>query len=248
MEREIFTFPLITNFDVLNMKPFKGTVLVAGATGRTGRCVVDRLNAHGIDYRLFVRSKEKAIEMFGPESADKLSIGAIENADEIEAALNACSAVISAIGAYVTDPGAARPSVIDRDGMKRLATIAKNLGLRKFVQVTSLAVTKPEHPMNKYDGVLNMKLQGENAIRSLYSDPGFSYTIIRPGGLLDGPPLQHDLQFDTGDRMSGTVDRGDVAETAVISLWHPKAHNLTFEIIRGQEQAQSSLEHFFDRL
>ncbi|HWR00479.1 MAG TPA: SDR family oxidoreductase [Chlorobaculum sp.] len=232
------------------MKLYGGTVLVAGATGRTGQWIVQRLQAHGVDCRLFVRSGQRAIELFGPECVDSLAIGSIEHPDEIEAAVKGCRAVISAIGAYVTDPDAPPPSAIERDGMKLLASLARKSGVEKFVQVTSLAVTRPEHPLNKYGEVLTMKLLGENAIRSIYSEPGFSYTILRPGGLLDGPPFRHRLLFDKGDTITGTIDRSDVAEAAVISLWHPKAVNQTFELIKADdaEMPQSSLEPLFDQL
>jgi uncharacterized protein YbjT (DUF2867 family) len=230
------------------MSSFNGIVLVAGATGRTGQWVVRSLQKHGIDYRLFVRSEMKALECFGTACLDKLVVGSIENPSELETAVTGCSAVISAIGAYVTDPNAPPPSVIDRDGMSIFAKTARREGIRKFIQVTSLAVTKPEHPMNKYGGVLDMKLQGENAIRSLYSGKEFSSTILRPGGLQDGEPMQHQLLFGTGDKLMGVIDRSDVAECAVVSLWHPGAVNMTFELIRGEKSAQSSIEPFFEQL
>ncbi|NTW10537.1 MAG: SDR family oxidoreductase [Chlorobiaceae bacterium] len=229
-------------------KKFDGTVLVAGATGRTGRWIVRQLQAHGIDYRLFIRSGTKAVELFGQECRTRLAEGSIENLSELGSAVSGCSAVISAIGAYVTDPEAPPPSIIDRDGMSNFAKTAFSHGVRKFIQVSSLAVTKPEHPMNKYAGVLSMKMLGENAIRSLYSTTGFSHTILRPGGLLDGEPLLHRLLFGTGDKLMGVIDRSDVAEAAVVSLWHPKAVNMTFELIRGEEETQSSIETFFGQL
>ena len=230
------------------MKKFEGTVLVAGATGRTGQWIVRRLQAHSIDYRLFARSRTKAIELFGRECVDRLALGSLENPSETEAAVCGCSAVISAIGAYVTDPSSPPPSVIDRDGMRSLAMIARQCGVKKFIQITSLAVTRPEHPMNRYGDVLSMKLLGEEAIRSIYATPGFSFTILRPGGLQDGAPLLHNLEFATGDTITGVIDRSNVAEAAVVSLWHPAASNLTFELIRGEACAQSSLEPFFDGL
>jgi len=118
------------------------------------------------------------------------------------------------------------------------------------VLISSLAVTHPDHPLNKYGRVLDMKLAGENAVRELYGESGFRHTILRPGGLLNGPAFRHELRFDTGDKISGSIDRGDVAEVAVISLWHPKAENKTFELIKAGEDeiAQSSLEGFFEAL
>ena len=228
------------------MKPFKGSVLVVGATGRTGVWVVKRLQHHHIDFHLFVRSGEKALELFGPEVIDKLTIGSIEHPEEIKAAMGHAEAVICAIGGNVTDPKAPPPSAIDRDGVKRLALIARECGVKHFILISSLGVTKPDHPLNKYGQVLTMKLEGENEVRRLFSEPGYSYTILRPGGLIDGPPLNHALDFDTGDRIvTGVIDRSDVAEVAVISLFTPEAHNLTFELIQSKEAQQSSLSDYF---
>ena len=54
---------------------------------------------------------------------------------------------------------------------------------------------------------------------TLYSQEGYSYTILRPGGLIDGPPMMHTLIFDTGDRIAtGIIDRSDVAEVATTSM------------------------------
>jgi len=228
------------------MTSFNGTVLVVGATGRTGEWVVKRLQSHHIDYHLFVRSGAKALELFGPEIIDKLTIGSVEHPEEIKAALCHADAVICTIGGKVTDPESPPPSAIDRDGVKRVANLAKEHGIKHFILVSSLAVTRPDHPMNKYGQVLTMKLEGENEVRRLYSEAGYSYTILRPGGLIDGPPLMHTLIFDTGDRIAtGMIDRSDVAEAAVISLFTPAAHNLTFELIQSEAASHSSLSHFF---
>jgi len=228
------------------MNSFDGTVLVVGATGRTGLWVVNRLRSHNIKYHLFVRSKEKAIELFGPEIIDTLTVGSVENPEEIREALSHADGVICTIGGKVTDPEAPPPSAIDRDGVARLAALAKERGIKKFVLISSLAVTKPEHPMNKYGQVLTMKLEGENELRRLYLEADYSYTILRPGGLIDGPPLMHTLVFDTGDKIAtGIIDRSDVAEAAVLSLFTPEAHNLTFELIQSEAAQHSSLSQFF---
>ena len=182
----------------------------------------------------------------GPEIIDKLTIGSVEHPEEIKAALCHADAVICTIGGKVTDPESPPPSAIDRDGVKRVANLAKEHGIKHFILVSSLAVTRPDHPMNKYGQVLTMKLEGENEVRRLYSEAGYSYTILRPGGLIDGPPLMHMLIFDTGDRIAtGMIDRSDVAEAAVISLFTPAAHNLTFELIQSEAASHSSLSHFF---
>lgn len=226
---------------------YSGTVLVAGATGRTGQWVVKRLQHYGIGYRLFVRSGEKALEMFGPEVVDRLTIGSIESENDIDAAVRNANAVICAVGGNVMDPESPPPSAIDRDGVIRLASRSKKLGVKRFILVSSLAVTKPDHPLNKYGNVLTMKLEGENEVRRFYGEQGFSYTILRPGGLIDEDgPLQHAILFDKGDRIeTGTINRSDVAEAAVEALWIPEARNLTFELVQQEAASRESFEHYY---
>jgi len=225
--------------------PFKGTVLVVGGTGRTGQWIVRRLQHHDVPFRLFVRSAEKALALFPETAADLLSTGSVENPDEIRKALHTIDAVICSIGSAVTDPEAAPPSAIDRDAVIRLAALAREAGVKRFILISSLGVTKPEHPLNRYGRVLDMKLEGENGVRRLFGEAGYSFTVIRPGGLLDGPPLQHRLRIDTGDLITGSVDRSDVAEIAVLSLAAPEATNRTFELIREETAPQHSLLPFF---
>jgi uncharacterized protein YbjT (DUF2867 family) len=231
------------------MLRYSGTVLVVGATGRTGQWVVKRLQHYGFDFRLFVRSGEKALEKFGPEVTDRLTIGSVEHEQEIVAACRHMDAVICALGSNVMDPEAPPPSAIDRDAVIRLATLAKAAGVTTFILISSLAVTRPEHPLNKYGRVLDMKLEGENGVRRLFTGSGRTFTVIRPGGLLDGPPLQHRLVLDTGDRITtGSTDRSDLAEIAVLSLVAPEAQNRTFELIRAEEAPQDSLLGCFRQL
>ncbi|MBM3163137.1 MAG: SDR family oxidoreductase [Chlorobi bacterium] len=227
---------------------YAGTVLVAGATGRTGQWIVKSLLQHGIACRLFVRSRQKAVELFGASAEPAIVTGSADNPDEIRRALEGISAVICAIGSAVTDPESPPPSAIDRDAVLRLAALASESDVSRFILVSSLGVTRPEHPLNRYGRVLDMKLEGEAGVRRLFSTGNRTFTIIRPGGLLDGPPRQHRLVISTGDHISGSIDRSDVAEIAVLSLYAPEAANRTFELIRNEEEPQKSLQPVFRML
>jgi nucleoside-diphosphate-sugar epimerase len=128
---------------------------------------------------------------------------------------------------------------IDGDGTIRLIDAAADAGVQHFILISSIAATKPFHPLNLFGGVLSQKRRAEQHLEKVFSNSGRTFTIIRPGGLKDGEPLRHKLQLDVGDKISGLIDRSDVAELAVLSLWHPKAKNNTFEAIRLNEEAQS---------
>ncbi|KAA6232488.1 SDR family oxidoreductase [Chlorobium phaeovibrioides] len=229
------------------MQPYKGRVLVAGATGRTGAEIVKRLRHYGIDFRLFVRSAQKAITLFGADAAGILRVGSIQDKEEARAALKGIDAVICAVGSNPADPESPPPSAIDRDGVQQLAALAKEAGARQFTLISSLGATREDHPLNKYGRVLSMKLEGENTVRAHFNTPEYSHTILRPGGLLDTPPFQHQLVFATGDTISGSVSRGDLAEAAVHSLTESNAKNRTFELIQGEEKRQLSSSEYFPK-
>jgi len=228
------------------MKMYRGKVLVAGATGKTGQWVVTRLLHYGIPVRVFSRDRDKAARLFGDNV--EIVTGKIQNAVDIAEAVKGCDAVLSALGSSAYS-GESSPADVDRDGIKRLADEAAKAGVKHFGLVSSLAVTKWYHPLNLFAGVLTKKWEAEEHVRALFAQAGRSYTIVRPGGLKDGEPLLHKLHVDTGDRLwNGFINRADVAELLVIALWLEKAKNKTFEVVNETEEPQKSLEHYYDAL
>jgi nucleoside-diphosphate-sugar epimerase len=224
--------------------PYTGKVLVAGATGKTGTWVVRRLQHYGIPVRVLVRSAEKGERFDNAE----VVVGRVQDKDDVARAVKGCSAVISALGSSQI-AGEASPGEVDRDGVIRLAEAAAEAGARHFGLVSSLAVTKWYHPLNLFGGVLSMKLAGENRVREIFAQDGRSYTIVRPGGLQDGEPMQYRLKVDQGDRLwNGFTNRSDVAELLVLSLWNDKARNTTFEVVSEDKEPQQSLGYCFEGL
>uniref|UniRef100_Q3APU5 NAD(P)-binding domain-containing protein n=1 Tax=Chlorobium chlorochromatii (strain CaD3) TaxID=340177 RepID=Q3APU5_CHLCH len=229
-----------------NTPSYSGKVLVAGATGKTGQWVVKRLQHYGIAVRVFSRDPQKAETIFGKDV--EIIVGKIQDTNDVARAVTGCSAVISALGSNAFS-GESSPAEVDRDGIMRLVDAAVAAGVTHFGLVSSLAVTKWFHPLNLFAGVLTKKWEAEEHLRKHFSAPNRSYTIVRPGGLKDGEPLQHKLHVDTGDNLwNGFVNRADVAELLVISLFTPKAKNKTFEVISEKEELQTSLAHYYDTL
>jgi len=230
------------------MKRTEGTiekVLVAGATGRTGQWVVRRLQHYGIPVRALVGSAEKA-SVF--EADVEIAVGRVGDRAALDRAVTGCSAVISALGSSSIS-GESSPAEVDRDGVIRLADAAVAAGVLHFGLVSSLAVTRWYHPLNLFGGVLLMKAAAEKHVRELFSGEGRSYTIVRPGGLKDGEPLQHRMLVGQGDHMwNGWTNRSDVAELLVLSLWVDNARNRTFEVVSGDEAPQESLDYCYDKL
>ena len=202
-----------------------GKVLVAGATGQTGQLIVGELLASGYEVRALVRDTTKARKVLG----DKVELvqGDVKDPATLTAAFAGTDAVISAVGARGAK-GPDRPEAIDYEGVRNLVDAAVAARSRQFVLISSRSVTQPDNPLNKLFGnVLIWKLKGEDALRA----SGVPYTVIRPGGLTNGPGGNLDLVFEQGDtvRAQTTITRADLARIAVQALRYPEARNRTFE-------------------
>ncbi|MBV5302768.1 MAG: SDR family oxidoreductase [Chlorobium sp.] len=229
-----------------SVNKYDGKVLVAGATGKTGQWVVKRLLRYGVAVRVLSREREKALALFGKEV--EIVAGKIQSTPDVARAVAGCRAVISTLGSNAVT-GESSPGEVDRDGVIRLVDEAAKAGVQHIGLLSSLAVTKWYHPLNLFAGVLSKKWEAEEHIRALFAKEGRSYTIVRPGGLKDGEPLLHKLHVDTGDRLwNGFINRADVAELLVLSLWLKKAKNRTFEVVNEREEPQTDLAKYYDAL
>ncbi len=200
-------------------------VLVAGATGQTGRLIVSDLLASGFEVRALVRDEAKARQLLG----DKVELvkGDIKDPATLATAFAGTDAVISAVGARGAK-GPDRPEAIDYQGVKNLVDAAVANRSQQFVLVSSRSVTQPDNPLNRMFGnVLIWKLKGEDALRA----SGVPYTIVRPGGLGNAAGGNQDIVFEQGDAVSAqtTITRADVARICVEALKYLEARNRTFE-------------------
>ena len=201
----------------------KGLVLVAGATGGTGKEIVKHLLGSGVDVRAMVRNETKARALFGDDVT--YAVADVRQPDQLIEAMTGARYVAVAIGATRGD-STNSPQFVDFGGVRNLADVAAALNVQQFVLVSSSGVTDEDHFLNRmFDNVLKWKLKGEDALRA----SGVPFTIVRPGGLVNKPGGQDKIVFAQGDTTSGTITRDDVAIICVAALQSPEAVNKTFE-------------------
>ena len=240
----VFTIAFI---GMLNPAPARseGTddlVLVAGATGRTGRVVVEELLAQGFKVRAFVRDIERARTVL-PKNIE-YSQGDVRQRATIDPALNGVTAIICTIGASLGDPDNT-PELVDYGGVRALADAAADAGLEHFVLVSSGGATQRDHVLNqRFNNVLIWKFKGEEVVRN----SGVPYTIVRPGGLTDEPGGGKSLVLLQGDKRLGTISRKDVARVLVASLRIGDARGKTFELFNGDQAPSGDLKNVFTSL
>lgn len=200
----------------------KGLVVVAGATGRTGRLVVRHLKAEGYEVRAMVRSLDKGKQLLGSEVA--LVQADVTKPATLPPLVQGADFVVSAIGTG----GKAKPEDVDYGGSVALIDAAKAAGIKKFIMVTSGGVTWKIHPINWFSGgVLKWKRKAELYLRA----SGLTHVIVRPnGGLTDDIAGTNKLTFTQSDNFGSSISRDDVAVVCVKALAFREADNKTFEI------------------
>src|SRR5664279_4480418 len=152
------------------------TILIVGARGGVGRQLVGKLTAQDQAVRALVRDLANAQTLFGAQECLELVEGDARKPTSITSALVGVRAVICTIRAKAP-VGENSPEKIDYEGVRNLVLSARDAGIGRFILVSSLAVTHPEHPLNNFGRMLDWKLKGEEVLRS----SGLIYTVVRPG-------------------------------------------------------------------
>mmetsp|Transcript_6610 Transcript_6610/g.20466 ORF Transcript_6610/g.20466 Transcript_6610/m.20466 type:complete len:296 (-) Transcript_6610:35-922(-) len=237
-----------------------GTVFVAGATGQTGRRVLERLAAGGGGVVAGVRNVAKAEKTLSEAStvvrgAMVQQVGAVATAGvqfkpldvttmdaaALKGALAGSDKLVIALGFVPGNPlkmdSAAH--AVDNVGTVALVGAAKAAGVKKVVLVSSILTngrawgqeSSPGFQVtNAFGHVLDEKLVAENALKA----SGLDYTIVRPGGLKAKPPTGPLVISKEDTLNSGEVSRDLVADVCVAALTDAKAKNKVVEIIEGE--------------
>lgn len=230
-------------------------VLVAGATGRTGSLVFEKLQQHPEQFavRGFARSEQKVIDRFG--TATGFYVGDVCDRASLDAALAGCHALVILTSAKpqmkaqpppgqppeFTYPDGEMPEQVDYQGQVNQIEAAKAAGVQHIVLVGSMGGTNENHPLNRMGqgNILVWKRKAEQVL----IDSGIDYTIIRAGGLLDEAGGKRELLLGKDDALlenppegvSPAIPRADVAELVVQALQTPEARNKAFDAISKPE-------------
>ncbi|MEH2015594.1 NAD(P)H-binding protein [Nostoc sp.] len=213
---------------------------VAGATGETGRRIVQELIARNIPVRALVRDVEKARGILSPEV--ELVVGDVLQPESLTAGLGDSTVLLVATGAKPSfDPTG--PYKVDFEGSKNLVDAAKVKGIEHFVFVSSLCTSQLFHPLNLFWLILVWKKQAEEYIQK----SGLTYTIVRPGGLKNEDNLDAIVMQSADTLFDGSIPRQKVAQVAVEALFEADARNKLVEIVAKPEAASKSFKELFQQ-
>ncbi len=222
-------------------------VVVAGATGRTGRLLLAELRRQpGFAIRPLARDVEQARAEIGNEYA--WVAADITRPETLAPALRGATLVLSAIGATERS-GPNSPEFVDYGGVRNLTDAAREAGVRHLVLASSMGVGSGGGMLGRFLNLLSgdalkWKARGEEYLRR----SGLSYTIVRPGGLTDDPGGGQGIELQQGDQGSGRIARADVAAIMVAALDNPAAMGKTFEVISSSREQPDAWRRAFAAL
>ncbi len=211
---------------------------VAGATGQTGRRIVQELVRRDILVRAMVRDLEKARQIL-PDGVE-LVVGDVLKPAGLEEAIADSTVLISATGAAPSfDPTG--PYKVDFEGTKNLVNAAREKGIQQIVMVSSLCTSQLFHPLNLFWLILVWKKQAEEYLQR----SGIDYTIVRPGGLKNEDNADAIVLSGADTLFDGSIPRSKVAQVCVEALFQPEAKNKIVEIVAKPDAPVQSLEVLF---
>jgi uncharacterized protein YbjT (DUF2867 family) len=213
-------------------------VCVVGATGGTGRRIVQELKARSIPVRALVRDQEVAKTILPSDT--EIVVGDILDLDSLSSALDDSTVVICATGAKPSFD-LMSPYKTDFVGIKNLVDVAKAKKIDHLVLVSSMCVSQFFHPLNLFWLILFWKKQAEEYIQK----SGLSYTIVRPGGLKNEDNSQPILMESADKLFEGSIPRQKVAEVCIESLFSASARNQIVEIITKPDAPIKSISDLF---
>ena len=203
-------------------------ILVAGASGKTGRLVLEGLLARGQQVRALVRREEAAAELavLGAETVVADLTG------DIADTLTSCDAAVFAAGAGMSGD----PEEVDYRGAVKLLEAAEAQGVARFVMVSSLGTGYPE----RMPEMLKPYLEAKHKAEQVLERSTLAYTIVKPGGLTDETGTGKVTVAPTLDQ-SGRIARADVAVVVVEALLAERAVGVSFEVVSGDTPIAEAL-------
>ncbi len=188
-------------------------IAVFGATGGTGRQVLSQGLANGDRIQALARSPETLEQAEGLE----VMAGDVRDQAAVERCLAGTDAVICVLGSH----GSAEP--VEAEGTEQIIAGMQRLGIKRLIAVTSMGVGDSRDQVPTFfrvimDLTLKKIMAAKERQEQHIRDSGLDWTIVRPGGLTDGPA--------TGAYLSGTeksikatrVSRADVAHFVLKQL------------------------------
>lgn len=211
-------------------------IAIAGGHGQVARRLVRLLADRGDDVVAIIRNPAHIVDVESDGARAVVLDLEQSTADELAPVVDGCDAVVFAAGAGAGSGGERKDSM-DRGGAALLADAAEEVGVRRYLLVSSMGVDSADEAGDDVFGVyLRAKAASEADLRRRDLD----WTILRPGGLTDDAGTGRVRLEPSVPR--GSVPRDDVAAVLVALLDEASTIGLTLELVVGEDLVDAAVQ------
>ncbi|MGM0751879.1 MAG: SDR family oxidoreductase [Bacillota bacterium] len=211
-------------------------VAVVGANGQIGKQVIGLLKDGGEHTPRAIVRKEEQVQSFEQDGVQASLVDLEGTVNQIANGLKGADAVVFTAGSGGST-GSDKTLLIDLDGAVKTMEAAKQAGIERFVIVSAL---QAHHRENWNESLKPYYVAKHFADRAL-EQSGLTYTIIRPGGLLNEAGTGNVSAAENLER--GSIPREDVARTIVASLTEESTFNKGFDLISGDKGIEEAVKN-----
>lgn len=186
-----------------------------GATGGTGRQIVTQALEAGHTVQALVRDPAR-LAVHHPRL--HVITGNVLDPDAVERTITAADAVIVTLGNTANNP-----DWIVSEGTKVIVAAMHKLGVRRLIVISSLGVGDSRDQVPGFFKVLmktalKKPMEDKERQEQIVTASGLDWTIVRPGGLTNGPRTGRYRAGLDRSIVAGQVSRADVAEFVLRQL------------------------------
>lgn len=210
-------------------------VLVVGANGQIGRHLVSLLtNSNEHTVKAMVRNEEQVqdFQQLGAETVIANIEGSVESLTD---AVKGCDAVVFTAGSG-GHTGFDKTLLVDLDGAAKMIEATEQAGINRFIMVSALQA----HQRENWNEAIRPYYVAKHYADKLLIASGLSYTIIRPGGLLNEKGTGKVTIAENLQR--GTIPREDVAATIAACLGEENTFRKSFDIVSGDIDIKKAVQ------
>jgi uncharacterized protein YbjT (DUF2867 family) len=207
-------------------------VLVAGGHGKIARHLLRLLAEHGHHGRGLIRNPDHAADL---EADGAVPVLCDLEHDDPRPHVGTADAIVFAAGAG-PGSGPERKRTVDYGGAVKLIEAAEELGVRRYLNVSSMGADDPASASEAMRPYQQAKHDADEALAA----SGLDWTIVRPGGLTDEPGSGRVALAERLGRF-GRVPRQDVALVLLECLEAPNTVRKTFEVLEGEVPIREAL-------
>lgn len=209
-------------------------ILVAGANGKTGFMVVERLLEKDYEVKAMVRH-DYEMEKFEKLGAEPV-VADLEQ--DVSFAVLGCDGVVFAAESHdKTNPE--ETFAVDRDGAAKLIDACVKHAVNRFIMISPAGPENPEEVRDEIKPFVKAKHEADKKL--MKSD--LNYTIFRAHKLSDLPERGTIKADEKIKDEEGIISRIDLAHTVVSALECENTYRKVVEVMEGAEPINEALNH-----